>query len=547
MSLKKPYNSKVNLEKLPDIVLISWHYTNENVPPYPFCGKREIFCGPKLRNDDFKERKFIQTNGRFFDIDEVFSKLNESDRKIDLVYVVLEVNSTCFPKNLSKLKCPKIASVGDTFHLKYPLSSIIQYLKREEFEHVFVIAQPAHMHFFYEAGITHSAFFPRIPPIFEQIDKKTSGVTYVGNKWKTSHLRRSRMVQYLIKKLPKNKIPFHMYNRLSKQNWRKVLGMSGMTVISSLNGQFTPQIHGLLHAGTLCFVDELSSQSFLYNFFKPGEHLVVWRNFADLLEKIIYYHKNPSEAKAIAKAGKLKAEEIFGSIKNMGHTVYDFAFEEKIDKLFLAINDKRCQNKRAENLNFFNARVRLYENIQELHRIHESLNLLSLTEKNLNPSVDLADLPRLKITHAFLSDQIRNESENYFQSVGVNHQIQATLLKKIREMNNYKIGILERLENQEKWRFLVKSISQLLSKNSVLWIFGKLSTRDYELLHKYGFKPYKFNKHSKIKEFSRKIIILFWKLGLFPFPYLTLKPAMETVPNLNVFLKGWQAHISFLY
>ena len=61
-----------------------------------------------------------------------------------------------------------------------------------------------------------------------------------------------------------------------------------MTVISSLNGQFTPQIHGCLHAGTLCFVDELSSQTFLNQFFKSGEHLITWRNFEDLLEKLKY-------------------------------------------------------------------------------------------------------------------------------------------------------------------------------------------------------------------------------------------------------------------
>ncbi len=554
MSLRDQTNNKDFHKKLPDIVLIPIHADLKKIEerrPFPFFGgKREIFCGPKLQNIDTPERKYIRTSGRFFDIDEVISQLNEFDRKIDLVVSVLESSSTCFPKNLSKLKCPKIALIGDTHHSLYSISSIIRYVKREKFYHLFVSAQPSHLHFFYEVGFRDSALFPPLVEKFENQNKKKSGLTFIGKRWKSSHPRKSRMVQFLAKNLPRKNIPFHFYDRLPYLMWRKTLARSKMVVVSSLNGQLTPQIHQCLFAGALCFVDELSSQTFLYQFFKPGKHLVTWRNFEDLLEKIIYYYNHPVEAEAIAKSGKHQAENNFIITESRRHTISEIVFENKTFPRLLAINDKRCQQKRIESPKFFYPRVRLYENVQELHRIHESLTLISMTEKNLNPSADLADLPRLKITHAFISDNSKNEADLYFQSVGVSEQIKTTILNKTLKYHSYDIGVLETLANQTDWKFLVKSISKLLKSNSLLWIFGKLTSFEREILKREGFKPFVLSKNSailKIKTISRKICFLFWKLGRYPFPYLTLKPSMEVVPNLNDFLRGWQAYFPFLY
>lgn len=550
MKVKEPTNSSDYSEKLLNVVLIPVHTDAEKFPSYPYCGKREILCGPEVQNKDTKERIFIRTNGYFFDIDEVLSQLNENDRKIDLMVSVLQAHSTCFPKNLYKINCPKIALVADTHHILHSISSIIHYMKHENFEHMLTASQPAHLHFFYEAGIEHSAFYPPIPLKFEKIKNKNSGITYIGKLWSSSHPRRSRMVKFLEKELPKYDIPFHRYNRLPYSDWLKVLSRSKMVVISSLNGQFTPQIHSCLFAGALCFVDELSPQTFLYRFFEPGKHLVIWRSFSDLLEKIIYYNNHPSEAEEIAKAGKLQAENNYATSQSNALTFSDFVFENKIDSRLLAINDARCQQKRIEPPEYFYPRVRLYENIQELHRIHESLTLISITEKNLRPSVDLVDLPRLRITHAFTSDNLKDEADLYFKSVGVNHQIQTILLNNLEKSHSYNIGILENQKNQAEWKFLVKSISRILNKNALLWVLGKLSSSEIDVLHREGFKSYILNKHPivlKIKEISRKICVLFWRFGKFPFPYLTLKPAMETVPNLNVFLRGWQAYFPYFY
>ncbi|KKN10241.1 hypothetical protein LCGC14_1038550 [marine sediment metagenome] len=514
---------------------------------YPQYGKHEIYCGPKLQPENTEKRRVIQTSGTHFDIDKILSKLNEKDKKIDLIILSLETGTTCFPKNLYKIKCPKVAIITDTFHLMYPISPIINYLKQENIKHILCATQPAHLHFFYEAGIKHSALCPRSTLKFEtKNNNRKPGVTYIGKKWNSSHPRRSRMIQFLEKELPKNNIPFHHYNRLPYLDWLKVLSHSKMIVVSSLNGQFTPQIYIILSAGALCFVDKLSSQTLLYQFFEPGKHLIVWNDFEDLLKKLIYYYNHPIEARTIAELGKYQVENNFTSTKSLVNMISDFVLKNKIDSRFLAINDKRCQQKQNESSKYFDARVRLYENIQELHLNHESLKLISLTTKNLNSSSDLADLPRLEITHAFYYSNLKNEADLYFQNVEVDHQIKTIMLDDIQDLFAYNIGILETQESCIDSSILIESISILLKKNSLLWVLGKPTSSEFIILKKEGFKPYKF-KENLIKKISKKICLGFLKIGKYPFPYITLKPTMEMVSNLNVFIRGWQSKFPFLY
>jgi hypothetical protein len=549
MSNNEDLSMTYQLMNIPDRVLIPWHYDNKSIRPYPYCGKREIIFGPKIYDEDTGKRKFIHTNSRFFDITQIISALDEDDRNIDLYFATLEVTSTCFPKNLHLLKCPKIALIADTHHLMYPISKLVKYMKRETFDHLLMIAQPAHLHFFYEAGITHCAMLPREELNLETIRDKRPGVTYVGNRWKSSHIRRSRMVQFLEKKLPQKNIPFHIYKQLPKIEWLDVLRSSKMTVVSSLNGQFTPQIHACLAAETLCFVDELSPQTFLYHFFEPEKHFITWGDFDDLLTKIIFYHKHPKKAELIAKAGKKQAEDHFSENKSLGHIISDFVFNDEIDSRLRALNDARCQYNREDTIEDFDVRIRLYENVQNLHSIHESLNLVALTLGTLKPIADLADLPRLSLTQVFISKDFKKEADNFFERSGVKNQIITQFFSEISKQQYFDIGILESVSYLKSWQFRVKAISRLLKNNSLLWIFGKLNTDQTSILKREGFKQYTPNKNTmvfKFKELSKKICLLFWRFGLFPLPYLTLKPPMELVPNLSSFIRGWQGNSPYL-
>lgn len=219
-------------------LLPCYHISGGDPPHYPLIGKWEILCGPYFQNKDTSRRKFIRTSELNFDINEVLSQLNDADKEISLIVVILQASLVSFPKNLSKLKCPKLAIVCDTHHLLYPISTLLEYMKREKFEYILAASQPAHLHFFYEFGIKHLAMDPYLKVHFRDVNNKKPGITYIGHRWSSSHPRRSRLVQFLEKKLPKNNIPYHYYQRLPEMLWKKVLNQSKMVVISSLNGQF---------------------------------------------------------------------------------------------------------------------------------------------------------------------------------------------------------------------------------------------------------------------------------------------------------------------
>ena len=60
-----------------------------------------------------------------------FSKLNEDDLNMEMFLFIFLPFKICFPNNLANFKFPKCALVGETHHLMYPISTIINYLKNE--------------------------------------------------------------------------------------------------------------------------------------------------------------------------------------------------------------------------------------------------------------------------------------------------------------------------------------------------------------------------------------------------------------------------------
>ncbi len=90
----------------------------------------------------------------------------------------------------------------------------------------------------------------------------------------------------------------------------------------------------------------------LYQFFKPGKHLVIWRNFEDLLEKLIYYYNHSDEAEVIAKTGKIQAENNYATTESLALTISEFVLEIKLIHAFwlLMITDVRINKLNLQNI-----------------------------------------------------------------------------------------------------------------------------------------------------------------------------------------------------
>lgn len=91
--------------------------------------------------------------------------------------------------------------------------------------------------------------------------------------------------------------------------WVKIYSASKIAIcihFQSLPGkpktyQATTKVFEILACGVLLIVDE---QKDVLSLFKPGEHLVIFKDIDDLREKVSYYLKHPDEARRIAENGR---------------------------------------------------------------------------------------------------------------------------------------------------------------------------------------------------------------------------------------------------
>ncbi|HAR62487.1 MAG: hypothetical protein DKM50_02730 [Candidatus Margulisiibacteriota bacterium] len=538
-------------------VIVTW---GRKVPPhldhtYPRYGKKQIFCGPYLRDGFVGDFQYISTSTLHFDIDEVISKI-EDINKIDMFIADLEVGIVPFVKGLDKLACPKIGKIGDTFHGMYPLSSLIEYLQVERYDHLLSVAQPAHLHFFFEIGYKHCAALPRLGPSIDVTKGKIQrdiGVIYVGIRFSFHHVRRTLMLFSLERALTAQGIDFRQYTHTGHNEWLSLCSRSKIAVCSSSNNQFTPQIFYIMHTGCLCMVDELSQQTGVYRFFQPGKHFITWRSFSDLISKILYYSEHEDEAAAIARAGQEKAREYFPVEAVEGKIIYDFAtrnilpsenFRADIDKRFNAVSSGDFSEKK------FNRRIRFYENIQDLHRKHETLHILFWKMTDDISAIDVADLPRLNIT-CCLDETIIDKAtaEAVAKDQGVT-DITYVYTAELSRFGLFDICLLQ--ADNESDDSQITEMMGYLKSSAVIFVFSETKEIQKNLIESYGFVP---AAKSSCKNFlKRQIDRILVKLPLFLLPFgiyrysLSLMPQMEMVEGLYAFYrKSGNTDFKFLF
>ncbi len=423
-----------------------------------------------------------------------------------------------------------------THHGYHPIGSLIDYLEKEPIDHVLCLAQHAHIHFFLEAGCQHIASLPRSGPpsnIKPTSAKKEFPVTYVGRKWSHAHPYRNWMVQHLERTLPQFGIPFYIHTYCSHQEWLDVVSRSLITVCSSLNGQFTPQVFNIMHAGSLCLTDELSPQTGMYEFFEPDRHFVTWRDYNDLVEKIRYYVGHPAEAEKIAQAGQQRAEECFPANRLEGRAIFDFAVSDKLPPEFRPEIDRRCRVIRSKNKSEFKRRVCLYENMQELHRVHKRLRVISWQLHDNAPVADLVDLPRLELSCTFSSPESYNEWRDVFEQASILKQVELLTVDDNVKPDSFDIGIVDAatLDGGN-----VAQLIHCLNPRALLWVLGDINNDGHKKLKQSGFRQFDFN--SVEMRLQRTIIPRFrYYLPHLVFP-APLSPATELVAGLQAYQRG---------
>jgi len=315
------------------------------------------------------------------------------------------------PWGLHKLNCPTVMKLGDTFHLgDGGLSQMIRYCQQLDCDYHWTYQSAQHLHFFAEARLKNVFWLPAsvvvefyIPPAFT----KSYDVIFRGSKSEL-HCYRNRILD----RLHHCKINIDIQTKdyiSSLQDYVK----SHIVVNTSLNGDLNRRVFEVLMAGGFLLTDRIRPQSGLFDLFTEGVHFECYGNETELLEKIQFYLAHPEQAAQIAAAGHQQFADRY-SPQAIQQRLYHYIFNNENEAPFELDRRSQTQSK-------LYTRIKLYELIQELHRLDVSLKILCYQVCS-EIVIDLVDLPRSYLTHVVASNSITNISDIY-NRLGLQAQI----------------------------------------------------------------------------------------------------------------------------
>ncbi len=319
-----------------------------------------------------------------FDIRTILKQLS-IEFQPDLVSLSARV-MTFRPRGLHTLNCPTVMKLGDTFHLgDGGLSGMIRYCQQLNCDYHWTYQSPQHLHFFAEAGLKNVFWLPASIVLDFYLPtpaEKSYDVIFRGSKSAELHCYRDRVLKSLsIDVETKDYIE-------TLKDYTK----AHIVINASLNGDLNRRVFEVLMAEGFLLTDRIRPQTGLFELFQEGIHFECYGSESELLEKIRFYLAHPEQAAQIAAAGHQQFLNHYLP-DSIQQKLYHYIFQHEIESLF-----QRRQDVRSHSRYKLNMRIKLYELIQELHRLHTTLDILCW---RTCPEIvsDLIDLPRSQLTY----------------------------------------------------------------------------------------------------------------------------------------------------
>ncbi|MDD2763132.1 MAG: glycosyltransferase [Opitutaceae bacterium] len=371
----------------------------------PLFSRHEVFCGPDTDLRVAATRTFaLRAPVGSYDVGEILRQV-PAEQQPEIVIVKADATRRNFPRNLARLKCPKILLVGDTHHLDAPLQALIGYAREELFDFIVFDHTRHHAHWFAKAGLRNLYWLPAVDYGFTPRDlcpAPTRPLTFVGQVGWHHPYRRAVLEQVRAAGLPLALL------RGRLQETADYYADSQVTLNVSLNGDLNLRVFEALSAGGFLLTDELSEQSGLRLLFESGRHLDTWRTPGELIEKIRHYLAHPAEAQRIRAAGQaeivrahhpeVKLREFYDLIfKGRVNPRYDLGLDPRIAMTLPPADTGPVAGEGALR------DLPAYETLQELHRRGGQVTVY-VPAAELETLSALADLPRLRFEpHAALA------------------------------------------------------------------------------------------------------------------------------------------------
>jgi Glycosyl transferases group 1 len=345
-----------------------------------------------------------------FDIGQVLRQLPRAWEP-DLVWVSSSLALTddpSVPTGLPTTGYRTVLKLTDSHHMTRPIRRLVEYARRVECQYHWTNYDRHHIHFFRAAGLPNVFWMPgsisMTPHEAAPVERRPPGVLFCGNL-SASHVYRETLLTRLRQegievrfgKRPGEYLPWSEYVQRFAE--------AQIVFNCSLNGDFNLRVFAVLMAGGFLLTDRLPRDSGLPLAFREGIHLECYGSAEELLEKVKHYLAHPDEAARIARQGHAEYLEHYRP-DEATERLYRFVLDgEPLDPLYTAAEDQRdvtpprpSREARAGGGLDLDARIALYELLQELHRTHERLDVVHHPAIGPEVPADLRDLPRLSLT-----------------------------------------------------------------------------------------------------------------------------------------------------
>ena len=394
-------------------ILIFTHASPQFLPPV-IIDAEETVCGPNYTNLRVANRwKYVNTPAGVFDYQTVSARLAQQTPELILVHA--DATLGCLPVNLPP-SVPKALLIGDTHHLQSPIGNFLNYAAQVPFDSI-VLWNRQHAHFFTEFGFSNVFWIPgltfSIPDVAVDGDR-VNQLCFFGQIG-PYHPRRFRIIQ----ELQSLKIPI-IGGRLTRRDSLDLAAKSTLSLNITLNSEFNLRIFESTRYGSLVLTDKLAPQSGLEVFYPDGEALVTYRNTKDLCEKIFHYSKDTASARAIAEKGQAVTKEYF-SFEARRKALFALLNNDVTYDVFRLAGEPRCMLPACspDQQDALLLRVKLYEYLQETHRVEEDVAVVLSAGINPLVAVDLADLVRLSQQLAIDSVEFEENWKPAMDELGV--------------------------------------------------------------------------------------------------------------------------------
>ena len=369
-------------------VLVSW-YIDPRYIPAVVLSDRQVTVGPKTGSDQTQAPlDGFTPRGRY----DLFAALEalRLPTEFDAIFVWSDASRSNQPVNLEAFGCPKVLCLGDTQHLQTPLRTMIDYAGDAGYDFILSGNNRQHAHWFVEAGFPKVAWLPglKVQSTSRPFSvKRKAELCFVGSTGQ-AHPRRTRLLVELSRLRPFPLVAMPAKRERAAEQY----AASAVSLNCSLNGDLNMRVFEIIAAGGCLLTDRLSPQSGLDLILEDGKEYMGFDSIEECIDKTRFLLAHPDAALAIARAGQRSFEAAMRPDQRM-EQLFDWVFHGRLDTRFRIEDVPQRQTGGTPSLS---DRIRIYEQLQEAHRVSPSPSVLFMDGVPDIHVRDAADLRHLK-------------------------------------------------------------------------------------------------------------------------------------------------------